>query len=191
MKASFYTIAYFILWLFGPFTVVDAQTIPPPSPTPINILNTTVRVNVYEKKRPDGRRNPITFLSLHHNAQVGLNVVKKAVAANGGKLVEVVSKTSTGEPRRLVHFTGRFQDENTELCFDPNRIFSDDGIKKTLEKITNRDESGCQNQQFRASSSDKEKKFVVLAVTNFRIALLKLLKPNLGGILVAVHNNSS
>lgn len=102
-----------------------------------------------------------TYVHLHHNEQTALKAAQAVIHKEGGSLIT------------LVHSGGRnvvFHINNTRYEFDPNRIFTDKGIKKTLT-------------QFGNYSPEAHQEVNKLA-TN-----LKHLIPQ--GKVVAVHNNAS
>jgi len=102
-----------------------------------------------------------TFIHLHHNENTAFKADKSVIQKEGGSLIS------------LVHSGGRnivFYLNNNRYEFDPNRIFTDQGIKKTLT-------------QFGPYSSGAHKEVKKLA---FKI---KKLLPK--GKVIAVHNNSS
>lgn len=62
-----------------------------------------------------------TFIHVHHNEQTALKAAQAVVKREGGSLIT------------LVHSGGRnivFNLHNKRYEFDPNRIFTDNGIKK-------------------------------------------------------------
>ncbi len=154
------------------------------TPVAVKIFDTPVMVNTYENTTKP--KNLITFVSLHHNEQLGLRLVKEEITAKGGKLVEVVSRSILkNEPQRYVHFIYK----EFELCVDPNRIFSRTGILASLRKIGKGDEN-CQNNLNAASKLVIEEPEVLNAVDGFQAKLLALFLPKKKDeVLVAVHNN--
>ncbi len=102
-----------------------------------------------------------TFIHLHHNEQTALKAAQAVVQKDGGSLIT------------LVHSGGRnvvFHLNNQRFEFDPNRIFTDNGIKKTLS-------------QFGQYNSRAHQEVNKLATK------IKQLLPK--GKVVAVHNNST
>jgi hypothetical protein len=102
-----------------------------------------------------------TFVHVHHNEQTALKAAKAVIRQEGGSLIT------------LVHSGGRnivFHLNNTRYEFDPNRIYTDKGIKKSLI-------------QFGHYSPEAHKEVKKLAVK------MKQLLPK--GKIIAVHNNSS
>lgn len=62
-----------------------------------------------------------TFVHVHHNEQTALKAAKAVIRKEGGSLIT------------LIHSGGRnivFHLHNQRYEFDPNRIFTDKGIKK-------------------------------------------------------------
>lgn len=102
-----------------------------------------------------------TFVHLHHNEQTALKAAKAVIRKDGGSLIT------------LIHTGGRnivFYLKKTRYEFDPNRIFTDRGIKKTLS-------------QFGHYTPEAHHEVNKLA---FKI---KQLLPK--GKIIAVHNNAS
>ncbi|MBI2785335.1 MAG: protein tyrosine phosphatase [Legionella longbeachae] len=102
-----------------------------------------------------------TFIHLHHNEQTALKAAQTVIKKEGGSLIS------------LVHSGGRnvvFHLNNQRYVFDPNRIFTDKGIKKTLSSLS----------QYTPQAHKEVKKLATK---------IKLILPK--GKVVAVHNNSS
>jgi len=154
------------------------------TPTELRIFDTPVMVNTYESVGKP--KSLITFVSLHHNEQLGLRLVKEEIAVRGGTLVEVVSRSILkSEPQRYIHFIYK----EFELCVDPNRIFSRMGILASLRKIGKGDEN-CQNNFNAASKLVIEEPEVLNAVDGFQAKLIAMFLPKKKDeVLVAVHNN--
>lgn len=101
-----------------------------------------------------------TFVHLHQNETTALTAAKKVVQDKGGVVITLIHP---GQRNIVFHLDGKRYE------FDPNRIFSDKGIKMTL---TN----------FGAYSQSAHQQVNTLANQ------IKLLLPREGKI-VAVHNN--
>lgn len=102
-----------------------------------------------------------TFIHVHHNEQTALKAAQAVIRQEGGSLIT------------LEHSGGRnivFHLNNKRYVFDPNRIFTDSGIKKTLIHLS----------QYSLAAHKEVKKLA---------DQIKQLLPN--GKVVAVHNNSS
>jgi len=102
-----------------------------------------------------------TFVHLHHNETTALKAAKTVVQKEGGSLIT------------LIHSGGRnvvFHMNHQRYEFDPNRIFTDKGIKKTLK-------------QFGHYTPEAHQQVKNLATK------IKLIIPE--GRVIAVHNNSS
>lgn len=95
-----------------------AQDAPVKTTLTLTLGETSVSVNVYEKK---GAR--VTFFAPHHNEQVAPAAAREAVGRRGGRLVELVSLDERGQPARRLRFTlgGK------PYSLDPNRIFTENG----------------------------------------------------------------
>lgn len=102
-----------------------------------------------------------SFIHVHHNEQTALKAAKAVIHQEGGSLIT------------LVHSGGRnivFHIHKKRYEFDPNRIYTDQGIKKTLA-------------QFSEDTPEAHKEVKKLAIK------IKQLLPK--GKIIAVHNNSS
>jgi len=102
-----------------------------------------------------------TYIHVHHNEQTALKAAKTVVRKEGGTLIT------------LIHSGGRnivFHLNKKRYEFDPNRIYTDAGIKKTLN-------------QYSTYSPEAHKEVKKLALR------IKELLPE--GKVIAVHNNSS
>lgn len=102
-----------------------------------------------------------TYVHVHHNEKTALKAAKAVIRQEGGSLIT------------LVHSGGRnivFHLNNKRYEFDPNRIYTDNGIKKTLT-------------QFSTYSPEAHHEVKKLATK------IKDLLPE--GKIIAVHNNSS
>lgn len=101
------------------------------------------------------------YIHVHHNEQTALKAAKAVIRQEGGSLLT------------LVHSGGRnivFHLNKQRYEFDPNRIFTDKGIKKTL-------------MQYSSYTPEAHREVKKLAVK------IKQLLPK--GKIIAVHNNSS
>lgn len=102
-----------------------------------------------------------TYVHVHHNEQTALKAARTVIRKEGGTLIT------------LVHSGGRnivFHLNQTRYEFDPNRIYSDMGIKKTLA-------------QYSTYTPEAHKEVKKLANK------IKQLLPE--GKIIAVHNNAS
>jgi hypothetical protein len=102
-----------------------------------------------------------TFIHLHYNEQTALKAAETVIQKEGGSLIA------------LAHSGGRnivFHLNNERYEFDPNRIFTDAGIKKTLSSLSHYSPKAHQEVNKLASK-------------------IKELLPK--GKVVAVHNNST
>lgn len=81
---------------------------------------TEVKVNVYERAGA-----AVTLFAPHHNEQGALKAALEAVAARGGRFVEVEAFDEAGAPARRLRF--RVAGKNYSL--DPNRIYTANGRK--------------------------------------------------------------
>jgi hypothetical protein len=81
---------------------------------------TDVHVNVYERAGA-----AVTLFAPHHNEQGALRAGREAVAARGGRFVEVEAFDEAGAPARRLRF--RVGAQNYSV--DPNRIYTANGRK--------------------------------------------------------------
>jgi hypothetical protein len=144
---------------------------------------TDVKVRIYTKKLPN---KPITktFVVVHHNEQKGLTAVKEVITklTEGGRLVEVVSNDADGDPQRFLHFNFGNQ---TNLCIDPNRMYSLAGIRKFYrEDYPN--EEGCNQISPNTVGTDAG----INEVFRFGQEMMKIVTlNNTHRFIVGVHNN--
>jgi hypothetical protein len=81
---------------------------------------TDVKVNVYERAGA-----AVTLFAPHHNEQGALRAAREAVAARGGRFVEVEALDEAGLPARRL----RFRVAGKNYSVDPNRIYTANGRK--------------------------------------------------------------
>ena len=86
----------------------------------VKVGNTTVLIQ--EKNYGKGK----VFIHLHQNETTALKAVKKVIEDDGGRLLTLVHSGV----RNIVFYW-----HQTRYEFDPNRIFTDHGIKKTLSEF--------------------------------------------------------
>jgi hypothetical protein len=67
----------------------------------------------------------ITYVSVHENEQTSVEAARQVMRRHGGRLLELKARG-----QRLVSFTRG----GTRYTFDPNRIFTEVGIQKTLRR---------------------------------------------------------
>lgn len=105
----------------------------------------------------------IVYFNMHDNENTAVEAAKTLVANFGGYLVELQAQ---GE--RLIAFTL----DRRKYTFDPNRIFTQQGIKKTLERYS----------QYSLAAD--------LEIQRFAKQLLKYVLTDSLVAVVAVHNNT-
>lgn len=113
--------------------------------TPIRIVSTT-------------KGGGYTFVALHRNESTSVAAARSVIGRSGGTLVE------------LVHSGGRnitFAYRGTEYSFDPNRIFTNAGIRKSLQ----------------GGNTDEAKEIV----RRFAHEIIKRLDRR---VVISLHNNS-
>ena len=110
----------------------------------------------------NGKGHGKTFVHVHQNEKTALKAARIVVGKEGGSILTLIHH---GGGRNIV-----FHLENERYEFDPNRIYTDQGIKKTL----------AQYSRYTPAAHKEVKKLA---------AEIKQLLPD--GKVVAVHNNSS
>jgi hypothetical protein len=103
-----------------------------------------------------------SYFNMHDNENTAVEATKTIIAKHGGYFVEL---KASGD--RLI----KFSIKGNSYTFDPNRIFTTVGIKKTLENYGN-------------TSSEAEKE-----VSNFAGNLISKFFSN-SEVIIAVHNNT-
>lgn len=116
-----------------------------------------------EEKRYPGRCS-LVFFAPHDNESTCVEAAIEVAAHQGGRILELKSGGN-----RLI----TFKLQGRTISVDPNRIFTDTGIRKTL---------GSQ------ASGDNE---VVATIREFAGQLLKAMKARPSRLLVALHNNTN
>lgn len=94
--------------------------VPTKSVKTFKLGETDIKVNVYERAGAS-----VTLFAPHHNEQGAVKAGREAVAAHGGRFVEVESFDDAGAPARRLRF--RVGDRNYSV--DPNRIYTANGRK--------------------------------------------------------------
>ena len=149
-----------------------------------NEFEVRVYTKAYKNRRPIDR----TFAAVHHNEQKGLLAAKKVISEDGGRLVEVVSNDSYGKPRRYLHVD--FADK-TNVCVDPNRIYSRLGIKKFFTGYPRAEdnlEDVC--TPIPPDMFDSETDAIILEIERFGRELMKIVTDNnRHGFIIGIHNN--
>lgn len=117
-----------------------------------------VWVNIYE-----GRQPGFTFVNLHDNENTGAEAAKVYISNHGGRLVELVH----GRGRTVV-----IRRNGILHHFDPNRMFTEDGLRRSLDYFHNLTE---QNLAIAADFAREVADFIGIEK---------------GKIVIAVHNNT-
>ena len=102
------------------------------------------------------------IVNLHHNETTALDAAHNVLCVSGGVLVHIENDND-----RIISF----RQGNRIFRFDPNRIFTDAGIRKTLAKL-----------------SERVTPAAIQAVKKFA-AYLKSKFPLSATVVIAVHNN--
>ncbi|RYZ62130.1 MAG: hypothetical protein EOO14_03215, partial [Chitinophagaceae bacterium] len=105
---------------------------------------------------------PYFFVHLHANELTAAEAAQQVAAKEGIPLLRIIN----GEDRLL-----SFRQNSQVLRIDPNRIFSNAGIQKTIKLL------------------NKESADAFAAVKGFRDTLLTLI--DTGKIVIALHNNTN
>src|SRR5215207_10926317 len=95
-----------------------AQDAPAKTVKTFRLGEADVKVNVYERAGA-----AVTLFGPHHNEQGALRAAREAVAARGGRFVEVEALDEAGAPARRLRF--RVAGKNHSV--DPNRIYTANG----------------------------------------------------------------
>ncbi|MCD9188656.1 MAG: hypothetical protein LUM44_19715 [Pyrinomonadaceae bacterium] len=147
----------------------------PCKPNQLSLGDSTVEIRVYTKKLPNQTFNK-TFAVVHNDEQTGLNAVKEVISQKGGRLVEVVSKNKS---RYLsLKLAGK------TICIDPNRIYTDEGIKADLQDKMR----GCKY----LTEEEAKKETNIAPVRTFAQNLQNIIQDKGNSnykFIVAVHNN--
>lgn len=112
--------------------------------------------------------NSNCFLIIHDDEDTATEAVLDHIKANGGKMIEL-----NNEGKRKVTFKTK---DGKEVTFDPNRIFTDEGLKKDL-KDKNHDKKY------------EEDNDIINEVKKLRDKILKLLEECRCEPIIAIHNN--
>jgi hypothetical protein len=145
-------------------------------------------VRVYTKAYKNRGVMDRTFTVVHHNEQKGLTAAKKVISEDGGRLVEVVSKDGGGNPRRYLHIDFA---NNTNVCVDPNRIYSKLGIRKFFAGYP-RAEDNLEDVCTPISTEmvDNDDDALIREIERFGRELLKIVtNDNRHRFIIGVHNN--
>ena len=109
-----------------------------------------------------GEKNDFVFIALHDNEFTGLETAKSALENIGGLLIKIENDDSRNITFRL---------DGRSFTFDPNRMFSKTGIKKTLQTF------GRSNER------------AINEVDRFAKRIVQLL-PKTTYCIVAIHDNT-
>lgn len=123
------------------------------------IGDTTIKVIIYEKKGVD-----ITLVHLHSDEETAFQAAKDFIDRHGGRLISLNPRHKD----RLISFTV----QGREYTVDPNRIFSDQGIERTLSL----------HSSYQESAHSAVKSFTRNFIEQFALNQCK--------VVVAVHNNT-
>jgi hypothetical protein len=109
-----------LFWCLLPAARAAAQEPVAKTVRTLRLGETDVHVNVYERAGA-----AVTMFAPHHNEQGALKAARDAVAARGGRFVEVESFDDAGAPARRL----RFRVAGKPYSVDPNRIYTPNGRK--------------------------------------------------------------
>lgn len=124
----------------------------------VNVGEASIRLVVEQF----GERGSV-YLNLHENEATSVRAARQLLQSRSGTLITLQS----GKGRLVL-----FRHKGVDYRIDPNRIFSDVGIEKTLKK----------NSSFSKGARDQ--------VRGLRDAILKLLDTRPNVLVVALHNNT-
>jgi hypothetical protein len=134
---------------------------------PIDITEQTILYKLADnivpiKIQQYGNRNDIVFINLHDDEATSVEATKKILEEQGGLLIEVENNTQRNIRFRLGNYNYRV---------DPNRIFSKEGIAKSLKEL-GRTSPGAEAE-----------------VEKFGQRIIQLIPPD-ARLVIALHNNS-
>jgi hypothetical protein len=109
-----------------------------------------------------GRSNR-RYLWIHGDERTAGAVLAEHMKSHNGVALLV------DNPTREVH--------HGTMKFDPNRMFSDGGLRRNLERLN-------------PGSTEAERKRILAMVARDRQKLIRTLTPPRGGLLIALHNNA-
>lgn len=142
------------LFAFLVLLVINSTSYAKTTNYPIKLGETTINIQKITKEQGKA------FVHLHQDENTALMAAKKYIAKYGGSIVTLNHKGT----RNIV-----FKIHNEEYEFDPNRIYTDNGIKNTLKTHG--------NYSLKAHA----------AVQSFAQKITSLLPKNK---IIAVHNNN-
>jgi hypothetical protein len=119
--------------------------------------NSTIQLKTFQY----GNAKDLVMINLHDDETTSVIAARKLLEANGGLLIKI----ENGNKRNI-----GFRLSNRNYQFDPNRIFSREGIKQTLILL-----SRCDNAS-------------IIEVEKFANRILQLI-PQKSSCIVALHNN--
>jgi hypothetical protein len=182
---------FFVLLFFVIQTSAQKKCDAPKLPCVKNVLKlgkNEFEVRVYTRAYPKKRAMDRTFAVVHYNEQKGLSAAKKVISEDGGRLVEVVSNDANGKPRRYLHID--FADK-TNVCVDPNRIYSKLGIRKFFNGYPRAEdnlEDVC--TPIPAEMFDSDDDAIINEIARFGVELMKIVTSNnRQRFIIGVHNN--
>jgi len=117
-----------------------------------------VWVNIYEGPRPG-----LTFVNLHDNENTSAEAAKVYIRSHGGRLVELIH----GRGREVV-----IRRHGILNRFDPNRMFTENGLRQTLDYFHN-----LSNEN-------------IAIATDFAQKLAGIINVGKAKAIISVHNNT-
>ena len=137
------------------------------SPARIDITEQTIFYKLAENIIPIriqhyGDRNDLVFINLHDDEATSVEATRKILEEYGGLLIEIENNAQRNIRFRLGHYI---------YCIDPNRMFSKEGVTKSLKELG------------RHSTKAEEE------VTKFGQRIIQLI-PGDAKYVVALHNNT-
>ena len=122
-----------------------------------------VWVKIYQQPAPAGQGAVLDFVNLHDNENTSVEAAKAYISAHGGRLVELAH----GRGRTVVIRRKGVLDR-----FDPNRMFTERGLRQSLDYFRNLTEEN------------------VAIATRFARRVADLIGLKRGKTVIAVHNNT-
>jgi len=119
--------AKFPLLLLLALLVASGCATPSVKQTTFKLGDATIQAKVFQRGKPSP-----TMINVHDDENTSVLAGKVIVKESGGRLIELVHSGG-----RLVEFTL----DGQAYRFDPNRIFSDEGIRATLSRRSNYSEA--------------------------------------------------
>ena len=131
VHSTMHRLFYTTIFIFGSICLQAQQSIEFAQPIDPATTEKTIFYNLAGsiipiKIKQYGERNDIVFINLHDDETTSVDAAKRVLEEYGGLLIEIENNTQ----RNIRFKLGRYF-----FTFDPNTIFSEEGIKKSLEQL--------------------------------------------------------